>query len=97
MLGMTQLKDREFSAGLAAIGPSVRFSDNGSSAGTLAGKGNGGEAGSWAYVLNAYLSWVGWSSLPKLDLMRTSGDANGTIAQTLTTDFRDAVRLAVGA
>ena len=57
--GMTQLKDREFSVGVAAIGPSFKFSDNGSSSlGTLAGKGNGGDAGSWAAVPNAYLSWA---------------------------------------
>ena len=57
--GMTQLKEREFSAGVAAIGPSFKFSDNGSSSlGTLAGKGNGGDAGSWAAVPNAYLSWA---------------------------------------
>ncbi len=57
--GMTQLKEREFSAGVAAIGPSFKFSDNGSSSlGTLVGKGNGGDAGSWAAVPNAYLSWA---------------------------------------
>ena len=54
--GMTQLKDREFSAGVAAIGPSFKFSDSGSNVGLLAGTGNGGDAGSWAYVPNAYLS-----------------------------------------
>jgi long-chain fatty acid transport protein len=56
--GMTQLKDREFSAGVAAIGPSFKFSDNGSVVGTLTGKGNGGDAGSWAAVPNAYVSWA---------------------------------------
>jgi long-chain fatty acid transport protein len=56
--GMTQLKDREFSAGLAAIGPSFKFTNNGSSVGNLTGTGNGGDAGSWAYVPNAYLSWA---------------------------------------
>jgi long-chain fatty acid transport protein len=55
---MTQLKDREFSAGLAAIGPSFKFSDGGSKVGLLAGSGNGGDAGTWGYVPNAYLSWA---------------------------------------
>ena len=39
------------------------------------------------------VSRTGWSSIPKVDIMRTSG----TKAQTLDTDFRDAWRLAVGA
>ncbi len=56
--GMTQLKEREFSAGVAAIGPSFKFSDNGSSTGAFTGAGNGGDAGSWAAVPNAYLSWA---------------------------------------
>lgn len=55
--GMTQLKDREFSVGVAAVGPSFKFTDGGSSVGALAGKGNGGDAGSWAAVPNAYMSW----------------------------------------
>jgi long-chain fatty acid transport protein len=56
--GMTQLKDREFSAGVAAIVPSFKFSNNGSSSGLLNGTGNGGDAGSTAYVPNAYVSWA---------------------------------------
>ncbi len=56
--GMTQLKEREFSVGVAAIGPSFKFSNNNSSVGSLAGKGNGGDAGSWAAVPNAYMSWA---------------------------------------
>lgn len=55
--GMTQLKDREFSVGVAAIGPSFKFSDGGSSTGTLTSTGNGGDAGGWAAVPNAYMSW----------------------------------------
>lgn len=43
------------------------------------------------------VSWTGWSSIPKLDLVRTSGASNGAIAQTLDTEFRDTVRVAVGA
>ena len=47
--------------------------------------------------LLADLSWTGWSSIPKIDIMRTSGAANGTVAQTLMTDFRDTWRVALGA
>ena len=39
------------------------------------------------------VSRTGWSSIPKVDIMRTSGDK----AQTLDTDFRDAWRVALGA
>lgn len=42
-------------------------------------------------------SWTGWSSIPKVDIMRTSGILNGQNAQTLDTDFRDTWRFAVGA
>jgi len=43
------------------------------------------------------LSWTGWSSIPKIDIIRTSGVQNGAIAQTLATDFRDTWRVALGA
>jgi len=56
--GMTQLKDREFSGGLAVIAPSFKFTDKGSSVGLLAGTGNGGDAGHTGYVPNAYMSWA---------------------------------------
>ncbi|MBP7524936.1 MAG: outer membrane protein transport protein [Propionivibrio sp.] len=61
--GMTQLQDREVSGGVAAIGPSFKFSDKGSSVGGaypggLAGTGEGGDAGGWAAVPNGYLSWA---------------------------------------
>jgi long-chain fatty acid transport protein len=56
--GMTQLKDREISVGVAAIGPSFKFTNNGSIGGAFAGAGNGGDAGSWAAVPNGYLSWA---------------------------------------
>lgn len=56
--GMTQLKDREISVGVAAIGPSFKFSNNGSSVGAFNTAGNGGDAGSWAAVPNAYMSWA---------------------------------------
>lgn len=56
--GMTQLKDREFSIGVAAIQPSFKFSNNGSSAGAFTGAGSGGDAGTLSAVPNAYLSWA---------------------------------------
>ena len=43
------------------------------------------------------LSCTAWSSIPKVDIIRTSGPLNGRIAQTLDTDFRDAWRIAWGA
>lgn len=43
------------------------------------------------------ISWTGWSSIPKVDIMRTSGPLNGQEAQVLDTEFRDAWRFAVGA
>ena len=43
------------------------------------------------------LSWTGWSSIPKFDLIRTSGVLNGTQAQRLDTNFRDTWRIALGA
>ncbi|WP_265946175.1 OmpP1/FadL family transporter [Dechloromonas sp. A34] len=51
--GMTQLKGFQLSAGVAGVGPSYEFRNEGST-GT---GGNGGNAGSWAAVPNAYLSW----------------------------------------
>ena len=56
--GMTQLQDREFSGGMAAIGTSFKFTDQGSSVGALAGSGNGGDGGNWGFVPNAYMSWA---------------------------------------
>ena len=43
------------------------------------------------------LSWTGWSSIPKFDLIRTSGVLNGTQAQRLDTNLRDTWRIALGA
>jgi long-chain fatty acid transport protein len=43
------------------------------------------------------ISWTGWSSIPKIDIMRTSGPLSGQLAQTLDTDFRDTWRVAAGA
>lgn len=44
------------------------------------------------------VSWTGWSSIPKLDVYKTSGvGANsGTPLQTLHTEFRDTWRVALG-
>ena len=56
--GMTQLKDREISGGLVAVGTSFKFTDNGSSVGQLAGAGNGGDGGGWGFLPNGYLSWA---------------------------------------
>ena len=67
--GMTMLPGMNASAGVVAIRPSFKFSDGGSTLpshfnGTQvnlgnvpAGGGNGGDAGSWAAVPNAYFSW----------------------------------------
>ena len=43
------------------------------------------------------LSWTGWSKIPMLDIYRTSGAGNNSVAQTLGTDFRDTWRVALGA
>lgn len=56
--GMTQLQDREFSGGMAAVGTSFKFTDQGSSVSALAGAGNGGDGGNWGFVPNAYMSWA---------------------------------------
>jgi long-chain fatty acid transport protein len=56
--GMTQLKAREVSGGLAAIRTSFKFADAGSSVGALTGTGNGGDGGGWGFVPNGYLSWA---------------------------------------
>lgn len=58
--GMTQLTGFQFSTGVAAVGPSYKFRDEGSSGtGAFAGLsgGNGGNAGSWGAVPNAHFSW----------------------------------------
>lgn len=50
--GMTQLPGRQLSVGVAGIGTRFAFRD----AGSTAGGGNGGNAGGWAAVPNAYFS-----------------------------------------
>ncbi len=54
--GMTQLQEREISAGLSAVRPSFKFKNQGSIGGALTGEGD--DAGDWAAVPNAYLSWA---------------------------------------
>ncbi len=60
--GLTQLSGVQISVGVAAIGPSYEFNDQGSSSalppGLTAGIGNGGNAGSWAGVPNAHMAWA---------------------------------------
>lgn len=56
--GMTQLQAREFSVGLNAVRPTFKFKDTGSSVGAFANSGDGNDAGSWAFVPNAYMSWA---------------------------------------
>ncbi|MDB5862800.1 MAG: rane protein involved in aromatic hydrocarbon degradation [Betaproteobacteria bacterium] len=57
--GMTKLPGRNAVGALNAIKPSAKFTNTGSTlapAQTSLG-GNGGDAGDWAFVPNAYLSW----------------------------------------
>lgn len=57
--GMSYLPGINASAGLAAVRPSFKFSNHGSTGpGGLPGAGpNGGDAGGWGLLPNAYLSW----------------------------------------
>ncbi|MBS1131484.1 MAG: Membrane protein involved in aromatic hydrocarbon degradation [Proteobacteria bacterium] len=47
------------------------------------------------------ISWTGWSSIPKVDVINAQttgvGAVSGNVAQTLDTDFRDTWRVAAGA
>lgn len=43
------------------------------------------------------ISWTGWSSIPYVDITRTSGALNGQLAQKLDTHFDDSWRFALGA
>ncbi len=54
--GMSQLNGIQVSVGVAAIGPSYEFHNEGSTGATGNG-GNGGDAGGWHGVPNAYFSW----------------------------------------
>ncbi len=56
--GMTQLQEREASVGLSVVRPTFKFKNQGSSTGVLGTAGNGGDAGSWGFLPNGYLSWA---------------------------------------
>jgi long-chain fatty acid transport protein len=64
--GMTQLQPREFSVGLVAMRPSIKFTNNGSTtpkafnpgATVLITGNDGGDAGGWNYIPDGYLSWA---------------------------------------
>jgi len=49
------------------------------------------------WELLADVSWTGWSSIDKVDIVRTSGDLSGEVAQSLGTNFKDTWRVALGA
>lgn len=55
--GMTQLPGIQLSVGVTGVGPSYKFNNDGSTGPLLGTGGNGGDAGSWAPVPNAYVSW----------------------------------------
>ena len=55
--GMTLLPGRQISLGVSAVRPSYRFRNLGSSASFGLAGSNGGDAGSWAALPNAYVSW----------------------------------------
>lgn len=58
--GMTQLQAREFSVGMDFVRPSFEFSNNGSQSvtGVPSTGAEADDAGSWAAIPNAYLSWA---------------------------------------
>ncbi|WP_227815695.1 OmpP1/FadL family transporter [Nitrogeniibacter aestuarii] len=58
--GMTQLQAREFSVGLDFVRPSFEFSNNGSQSftNTPSTGASADDAGDWAFIPNAYLSWA---------------------------------------
>jgi long-chain fatty acid transport protein len=47
-------------------------------------------------TLLADVSWTGWSSIQKVNIVRTSGTQSGVTAQTLDADFDDTWRVALG-
>jgi long-chain fatty acid transport protein len=58
--GMTRVPGRQAALALNAIGPSAEFSNSGGSSapvGLPSPGGNGGDAGGWAAVPNAYITW----------------------------------------
>ena len=57
--GMTRLPGRQVVGAVHAIRPKIEFNNTGSTLAPAQGVlgGNGGDAGDWAFVPNAYLSW----------------------------------------
>ncbi|MBS1198361.1 MAG: Membrane protein involved in aromatic hydrocarbon degradation [Proteobacteria bacterium] len=55
--GMTMLPGRQISLGVNAIGPSYKFTNIGTNSTFGLTGSNGGDAGGWAAVPNAYVSW----------------------------------------
>ena len=57
--GMTRIPGRQVVGALHAIKPKTEFTNTGSTLAPAQGSlgGNGGDAGDWAFVPNAYLSW----------------------------------------
>jgi len=55
--GMTRLQAHEFSLGVAAVRPSFEFTDKGSVIAPATGTSTG-DAGSWNYIPNGYMSWA---------------------------------------
>ena len=55
--GMTMLPGRQISLGFNAIGPSYKFTNIGTNSTFGLNGNNGGDAGGWAAVPNAYVSW----------------------------------------
>lgn len=56
--GMTQLQAREVSGGLTAVRPSFKFNNDGSRVGYFDVADDGGDAGSWKFIPNGYISWA---------------------------------------
>ena len=55
--GMTQLQGGQLSVGVTGVGPSYKFNNQGSTGPLLGNGGDGGDAGGWSAVPNAYMSW----------------------------------------
>ncbi len=49
------------------------------------------------WELMADVTWTGWSSIKRLDIVRTSGPLSGQVLTTLQFNWKDTVRLGVGA
>jgi long-chain fatty acid transport protein len=49
------------------------------------------------WELMADMTWTGWSSIKRLDVQRTSGPLSGQVLTTLLFEWKDTLRLGVGA